>query len=136
MLTTILPAAILVITMLLQFQRAIGSRTLDSTPVTYHVGDDEGWDLSIDMQSWTRGKEFHAGDSLVFEYDDQRFDVVLVNKEGFDSCTVNDGAKVLDSGNDKVQLAFGANYFIDSVANICSGGLKMFINATAPPLSF
>ncbi|KAE8721767.1 putative Early nodulin-like protein 22 [Hibiscus syriacus] len=130
MATTILPAAVLAIITLLQFQ------AIDSTPVTYHVGDEEGWDLSIDMQSWTRGKNFHAGDFLVFEFDDQRFDVALVNEEGFDTCTVNAGAKVLDSGSEKVQLAFGANYFIDSVSDICAGGLKMAINATAPPPLF
>ncbi|KAE8668338.1 putative Early nodulin-like protein 22 [Hibiscus syriacus] len=130
MATTILPAAILAIIILLQFQ------AIDSSPVTYHVGDEFGWDLVIDMQSWARGKKFHAGDFLVFEYDDQRYDVALVNEEGFNTCTVNDGAKVLDSGSDKVQLAFGANYFIDSVADVCAGGMKMAINATAPPPLF
>ncbi|GMI74410.1 early nodulin-like protein 22 [Hibiscus trionum] len=134
MLTPILPAAVLVIIMLLQFQ-AIDSRTLDSKPVTYRVGDEFGWDLTIDMQSWTRGKNFHAGDILVFVYDSQSFDVALVNQTGFDTCTVNDGAKVLDSGKNKIQLAFGANYFIDSVASVCAGGMKMAINATAPPPS-
>ncbi|XVE94035.1 hypothetical protein REPUB_Repub01dG0245500 [Reevesia pubescens] len=117
--------------MLLQFE-AIHSRIIDSQPTTYMVGDDEGWDLSINMQSWTKGKNFHAGDFLVFKYDD-RFNVVIVNEEGYDSCTVNDGAKEFNSGNDKIQLAFGSNYFIDSEADVCAAGLKMAINATTPP---
>ncbi|XWS55216.1 hypothetical protein CRYUN_Cryun10bG0155700 [Craigia yunnanensis] len=128
------PVAILFL-MLLQFE-AIHSRILESKPTTYIVGDDEGWDLSIDMQSWTRGKNFHAGDLLVFNFDYQRFDVAIVNKAGFDSCTVNDGAKVFDSGNETIPLVLGPNYFIDSVADVCAAGLKMAIDATAPPPSF
>ncbi|XWS55217.1 hypothetical protein CRYUN_Cryun10bG0155800 [Craigia yunnanensis] len=124
------PVAILFL-MLLQFE-AIHSRILESKPTTYIVGDDEGWDLSIDMQSWTRGKNFHA----VFNFDDQRFDVAIVNKAGFDSCTVNDGAKVFDSGNETIPLVLGPNYFIDSVADVYAAGLKMVIDATAPPPSF
>ncbi|XP_022762096.1 basic blue protein-like [Durio zibethinus] len=129
----VVPAAILLSLMLLQFE-GVHSRIIDSKPTTYMVGDDSGWDLVIDMQSWTRGKNFHAGDILVFKYDEQ-FNVAVVNQTGYDSCTVNDGAKVYDSGNTEIQLAFGANYFIDSAADVCAAGMKMFINATAPPPS-
>ncbi|XWS55218.1 hypothetical protein CRYUN_Cryun10bG0155900 [Craigia yunnanensis] len=94
-----------------------------------------GWDLVIDMESWTQGKHFHAGDILVFKYDDQMFDVAVVNQTGHDSCTVNDGAKVYNSGNTNIHLVFGANYFIDSAVDVCAAGLKMAINATAPPPS-
>ncbi|OMO79946.1 Plastocyanin-like protein [Corchorus capsularis] len=108
---------------------AIRGRQSNSKPSTYIVGGEDGWDLAIDMQSWARGKKFHA----VFKYDDQRFDVAVVNKEGHDSCSVNEGAKVFDSGYDKIRLAFGPNYFIDSAPDVCAAGMKMAINATAPP---
>ena len=72
----------------------------------------------------------------VFKYDDDRFDVAMVNKQGHDSCTVNQGAQVFDSGDDRIRLAFGANYFIDSDSDICAAGMKMAINATAPPPSY
>ncbi|XVF68113.1 hypothetical protein PTKIN_Ptkin10aG0176900 [Pterospermum kingtungense] len=87
-------AAAILFLMLLQFEANIHSKT-------YMVGDDEGWDLSIDMQSWARGKNFFAGDTLVFKYDD-RFDVAVVNQAGHDSCTVNEGAKVFASGDDEI----------------------------------
>ncbi|KAH1057169.1 hypothetical protein J1N35_035234 [Gossypium stocksii] len=99
------------------------------------VGDEGGWDSGLDMEGWTKGKNFHAGDFLVFTYDNQQFDVAVVNQTGHDSCTPNEGAKVLNSGNDKIQLALGANYFIDTVADVCAAGMKMAINATAPPPS-
>ncbi|XVF45738.1 hypothetical protein PTKIN_Ptkin02bG0230500 [Pterospermum kingtungense] len=127
-------AAMLIFFMLLHLQfEAIHCRVSHSKPTTYIVGDEEGWDLVISMEGWTRGKNFHAGDILDFKYDDQKFDVAVVNKEGHDTCTVNEGAKVYSSGHTKIQLVFGANYFIDTVPDICSGGLKMAINATAPP---
>ncbi|XWS62536.1 hypothetical protein CRYUN_Cryun06bG0019800 [Craigia yunnanensis] len=121
--------------MLLQFEAIYSGIPHSQQPTTYIVGDEEGWDLVIDMESWTRGKDFHAGDLLVFNYDYQMYDVVVVNQTGHDSCTVNDGAKVFNSGHDQIQLAFGANYFINSVSDVCAAGLKMAINATAPPPS-
>ncbi|XWS55219.1 hypothetical protein CRYUN_Cryun10bG0156000 [Craigia yunnanensis] len=115
---------------LLQLQyEAIHSAT------TYLVGDDIGWDPSIDLEGWTRGKNFHAGDFPKFKYDDERIDVAVVNKEGHDTCTVNEGAQVFDSGDDTISLAFGANYFIDSESDLCAVGMKMAINATKPPSS-
>ncbi|MBA0568060.1 hypothetical protein Golob_005577 [Gossypium lobatum] len=122
-------AIIMVILMVLQFG------AIHSKPTTYMVGDEDGWDSGLDMEGWTKGKTFHAGDFLVFTYDDQQFDVAVVNQTGHDSCTLNEGAKVFHSGNDKIQLAFGANYFIDTVADLCAIGMKMAINATAPPPS-
>ncbi|XP_022748593.1 basic blue protein-like [Durio zibethinus] len=127
--------AAMLLFMVLQFQ-AIHARVRHSQPTTYIVGDEEGWDMIYDMESWTQGKPFHAGDLLVFKYDDQRFNVAVVNQEGHDSCTLNDGAKVFDSGNTNISLVFGANYFIDSAPEICAAGMKMAINATAPPPSF
>ncbi|XVE94034.1 hypothetical protein REPUB_Repub01dG0245400 [Reevesia pubescens] len=134
-LNIVVPTATFFLILLLQFDVIHSRIHYSSQPTTYMVGDEEGWDLVIDMQSWARGKNFHAGDILVFKYDDQMFDVVEVNQTGHDSCTVNDGAKVFESGNDKIQLAFGANYFIDSTADVCAAGMKMAINATSPPLS-
>ncbi|MBA0777523.1 hypothetical protein Gotri_005534 [Gossypium trilobum] len=108
-------AIIMVILMVLQFG------AIHSKPTTYMVGDEDGWDSGLDME--------------VFTYDGQQFDVAVVNQTGHDSCTLNEGAKVFHSGNDKIQLAFGANYFIDTVADLCAAGMKMAINATAPPPS-
>ncbi|XVE67346.1 hypothetical protein DITRI_Ditri08aG0153200 [Diplodiscus trichospermus] len=124
--SVLIPAAMLFL-ILLQFDAVH-----PYVPVTYKVGDDEGWDLSIDMQAWARGKDFHSGDVLEFIYDEQ-FDVVVTNKTGHDTCTRYDEDTRFNTGDDKITLVFGANYFIDSVSNICAAGMKMAIDATAPP---
>ncbi|GMI87961.1 early nodulin-like protein 22 [Hibiscus trionum] len=105
------------------------------TPVHYMVGDEDGWDPVISMQGWAQGKHFHAGDVLEFKYDDA-FDVSIVDKAGYDDCFVSDTSIQFSDGDDNITLAFGANYFISSLpTNICAGGMKMAINATAPPPS-
>lgn len=38
--------------------------TIHSMPTTYIVGDEDGRDSGNDMEAWTRGKNFHAGDIL------------------------------------------------------------------------
>ncbi|XP_021298444.1 basic blue protein-like [Herrania umbratica] len=122
--------ALAILLLMLQYE------AIHSASVTYKVGDDNGWDPSISLEAWTRGKNFHAGDILEFIYDDQLFNVVVVDKKGHDTCTVNDGATEFDSGDDKIPLAFGANYFICSTrSDLCAAGMKMAINATAPPPS-
>ncbi|KAK6232167.1 Phytocyanin domain - like 10 [Theobroma cacao] len=100
---------------------------IHSAPTTYMVRDDNGW---------TRGKNFLTSDILEFIYDEQLFNVVVVDKNGHDTCTVNDGAMEFDSGDDKIPLAFGANYFICSTQpDLCAAIIKMAINATTPPPS-
>ncbi|MCI81915.1 basic blue protein, partial [Trifolium medium] len=38
------------------------------------------------------------------------------------------GAQVLRTGNDEIELASGANYFICIVPGHCQTGMKIFIN--------
>ncbi|EOA37394.1 hypothetical protein CARUB_v10011266mg [Capsella rubella] len=102
-------------------------------PTTYFVGGQDGWDPVILMDTWARGKTFYAGDILVFKYDDQRSNVVVVNRIGYETCTANEGAVEYSSGNDRIQLHYGYNYFIGTYTpEDCSTGLKMAIKALAP----
>ncbi|OMO92085.1 Plastocyanin-like protein [Corchorus olitorius] len=106
---------------------------ISTAAVTYKVGDEEGWDPVVSMESWTKGKTFFAGDVLEFIYDDP-YDVAVVNKTAHDDCSLNDASIVLErTGDNKYTLPFGANYFIDSHPDICALGLKMAIDAKAPP---
>ncbi|XP_021901484.1 basic blue protein-like [Carica papaya] len=105
-----------------------------SAPKTWIVGDEYGWDTIINVEQWPEGKHFYAGDILVFNYDYQDSNVVkLLNKTGYDTCTKPEGAEEYESGNDKIPLDFGLNHFISGYPVQCQAGLKMFINATAPP---
>ncbi|XP_010537537.1 PREDICTED: basic blue protein [Tarenaya hassleriana] len=101
---------------------------------TYVVGGDDGWDLAIPMYTWPQGKTFYAGDILVFKYDPQDSNVMVVNRTAYETCRPNDGAREFDSGNDRIQLNYGYNYFIGTYNEYdCGAGLKMAIRALASP---
>ncbi|XP_010476944.1 PREDICTED: basic blue protein-like [Camelina sativa] len=99
-------------------------------PTTYIVGGEDGWDPVIPMDSWAQGKTFYAGDILEFKYDYQRFNMVVVNRTGYETCQANDGAEEYYSGDDKIQLHYGYNYFIGTYTpEDCTTGLKLAVNA-------
>ncbi|KAK6228603.1 hypothetical protein QQP08_005060 [Theobroma cacao] len=64
---TVRGSSILALAMLLLM---LQYETIHSAPTTYVVGDDNGWDPSISLEGWTRGKNFHADDILEFIYDE------------------------------------------------------------------
>ncbi|KAL8141376.1 hypothetical protein V2J09_007397 [Rumex salicifolius] len=93
----------------------------------YTVGGPSGWTFNVD--TWPKGKNFKAGDVLVFNYDGTQHNVVQVDRRGYTGCTSNKGAKVLQSGKDRVKLAKGHNYFICTFTGHCQSGMKIAINA-------
>ncbi|XP_055819240.1 basic blue protein-like [Solanum dulcamara] len=97
--------------------------TIAST--TYNVGDSDGWTLGV--SNWPNGKNFKAGDVLVFNYPKSVHNVVIVNKADYDNCKPS--GKIFNSGNDKVTLRKGTTYFICGIAGHCDGGQKIAITA-------
>ncbi|EEF33767.1 Chemocyanin precursor, putative [Ricinus communis] len=102
-------------------------------PAIYRVGDGFGWSPTTSMEVWPQGKKFYAGDILVFKYDDQLYNVVVDDKEGHDTCTVSEKSVTYDSGNDRIELVYGHNYFICGNPDDCQAGMKMVVYAEAPP---
>lgn len=98
-----------------------------ASAATYYVGDSSGWSLS--SGSWPHGKQFHAGDTLVFRYMPWLHNVVAVDEEGYNGCSTPPGARTYQSGNDSVRLARGNNHFICTHLGHCSLGMKMVVNA-------
>ncbi|KAJ8450356.1 hypothetical protein Cgig2_004813 [Carnegiea gigantea] len=76
----------------------------------YTVGGAAGWTLNVN--SWSSGKSFNAGDVLAFNYDKTIHNVVQVDKKGYDNCSSPKGAKVYQTGKDRIKLKSGHNYFI------------------------
>jgi hypothetical protein len=94
----------------------------------FTVGDRGGWGMGAG--SWANGKRFKAGDVLVFKYDSSAHNVVAVNAAGYKGCTAAPrGAKVYKSGNDRVTLARGTNYFICNFPGHCQAGMKIAVTA-------
>ncbi|KAK6156942.1 hypothetical protein DH2020_011190 [Rehmannia glutinosa] len=94
----------------------------------YTVGDSSGWTFYV--AGWENGKNFKAGDTLVFKYSPTAHDVVVVDKSSYDSCSVPANATTYNSGNDEISLGKGANYFICSIPGHCQPGrMKIAANA-------
>ncbi|KAL1191884.1 Mavicyanin [Cardamine amara subsp. amara] len=105
---------------------------------TYKVGDYHGWTGNYDMYySWTKGKEFHVGDSLVFNYDHNVNDVTQVSgglKYRF--CDSSSPKAVYKTGQDVVNLTEpGYNFFITSNHSLCISGQKLFVLVVQEPPS-
>ncbi|KAK8921392.1 hypothetical protein KSP39_PZI020566 [Platanthera zijinensis] len=96
----------------------------------YVVGDSKGWNWGFNGANWVKGKKFKAGDILVFRYNPAAHYVVKVNIDGYKSCSVVRDGLVYLSGNDRVKLTKGTNYFICTNSNYCAvGGMKLFVMA-------
>ncbi|NP_001265957.1 basic blue protein-like precursor [Cicer arietinum] len=93
----------------------------------YTVGGAGGW--TFNTIAWPNGKNFKAGDTLVFNYSPGAHNVVAVSKAGYGSCKTPRGAKVYRSGKDQIRLARGQNYFICNYVGHCESGMKIAINA-------
>ncbi|XP_062075886.1 blue copper protein 1b-like [Humulus lupulus] len=94
--------------------------------VDYLVGDDAGWTVGFDYQTWAQDKMFFVGDRLVFNYPAGVHNVFKVNGTDFRQCTTPVGAVPLTSGNDVITLATpGRKWYLCGVSNHCSIGQKL-----------
>ncbi|ONH92944.1 hypothetical protein PRUPE_8G203900 [Prunus persica] len=95
---------------------------------TFTVGGNSGWTFNV--ENWTDGKKFKAGDILVFNYDPSSHDVAVVDANEFTSCSASSNSKTFSTGKDRVKLSKGLNYFICTVPGHCNGGVKISVNAS------
>ncbi|KAG7579488.1 Cupredoxin [Arabidopsis thaliana x Arabidopsis arenosa] len=91
----------------------------------YKVGGSNGW--TGKKNSWAVHKEFHVGDSLIFEYDQNINDVIQVSGAlEYESCDSSSPKAVYNTGHDVVTLKEpGYHYFISSNRIQCVHGLKL-----------
>ncbi|KAF2321339.1 hypothetical protein GH714_040408 [Hevea brasiliensis] len=101
---------------------------LTSAATTYIVGDNSGWDISTDLDTWAQGKNFVVGDVLLFQYTSSN-SVNEVTKESFDGCNTTHVIKTYTNGNTTVTLSRpGPWYFISGNKLYCLGGMKLEVN--------
>ncbi|CAH2039135.1 unnamed protein product [Thlaspi arvense] len=104
----------------------------------YKVGDSDGWTPKDDVYyDWANLKEFHVGDSLVFEYDRNVNDVTLVSGAlEYEFCDSSSPKAIYNTGNDVVTLTEpGFYYFITSNQAQCASGQKLDILVVHDPSS-
>ncbi|KAF4376225.1 hypothetical protein F8388_018894 [Cannabis sativa] len=108
------------------------SGVMFASATKYVVGDRTGgWAFGVSC-NWPPhpGKPiFKANDTLVFKYSAGHHNVARVSKDGYRNCTAGEGAQVYSSGNDKIQLVKGKNYFICTYPNHCTFGVRLTVTA-------
>ncbi|KAA3453579.1 blue copper protein-like [Gossypium australe] len=98
-----------------------------SLAAVYTVGDASGWTTGFDYSTWTQGKTFKVGDTLVFKY--PTFHTVdEVSSSDYSTCTVGNAIRSDNSGSTTVTLkAAGTHYFICGVVGHCGNGMKLAV---------
>ncbi|PSR99855.1 Blue copper protein [Actinidia chinensis var. chinensis] len=102
-----------------------------SLATDYTVGESSGWAMGTDYSTWTSGKTFTVGDSLVFNYASGHT-VDLVSGSDYSTCTVGNAIKTDSSGATTFPLkTAGTYYFICGVSGHCGSGMKLKLTVAA-----
>ncbi|KAM0846910.1 hypothetical protein ACQ4PT_055411 [Festuca glaucescens] len=118
--------------LLLAAAAVVASLAAQASAEVYMVGDSDGWTLKY-PSSWTDGKNFTTGDSLVFTYAAGQHTVVEVTGAGFKACDMTGNAVLgsWSSGSDTIKLdTAGRRWFICGVGNHCVQGMKLLVVTT------
>ncbi|GLU00364.1 hypothetical protein SLE2022_177410 [Rubroshorea leprosula] len=103
----------------------------------YIVGDGNGWNQGVDYNSWTQGKTFNVGDTLLFTYGGNH-GVDVVDKSDYDNCVSSNALNSYSNGNTTVTLSkAGSMYFMCPTLGHCSSGMKLEVtvgsSSSSPP---
>ncbi|KAA8539753.1 hypothetical protein F0562_026445 [Nyssa sinensis] len=91
----------------------------------YIVGDSAGWDISTDLDTWSKGKKFVVGDILLFQYSSS-YSVSEVTRESYRACSTTNVIQSSSNGNTSFTLSRpGDEYFICGNKLYCLGGMKL-----------
>ncbi|KDP41427.1 hypothetical protein JCGZ_15834 [Jatropha curcas] len=110
---------------------AILVMVVPSSATVYTVGDTSGWTMGVDYSTWTSGKTFAVGDSLVFNYGGGHT-VDEVSASDYNTCTVGNAITSDSSGATTVALkTAGTHYYICGVVGHCGSGMKLAVTVKA-----
>ncbi|GER33490.1 cupredoxin superfamily protein [Striga asiatica] len=94
---------------------------------THVVGGSQGWDQSIDFDSWASSQTFKVGDDLDFKYTSMH-SVVELKEDAYKKCDVGSPLNSFTDGDSKIKLSkAGTRYFACRTAGHCDGGMKVKI---------
>ncbi|KAL4278731.1 hypothetical protein GQ457_03G033580 [Hibiscus cannabinus] len=109
----------------------VSCMAVPSLAKVYTVGDSSGWTTGVDYSTWTSGKTFKVGDSLVFNYPSSHT-VDEVSSSDYSSCTVGNAITTDNSGATTIALnKAGTHYFICGVVGHCANGMKLAVKVEA-----
>ncbi|KAF5760567.1 putative Phytocyanin domain, cupredoxin [Helianthus annuus] len=102
--------------------------TLAGAQVVHHVvSGDHASDTSTDIGSWSSGRTFRVGDSLLFRYlPPQEMIVELASMEEYYSCDLTNPIKMYTDLENQVPLEKeGIRYFASASYEKCKNGVKL-----------
>ncbi|XVE84142.1 hypothetical protein DITRI_Ditri16bG0146000 [Diplodiscus trichospermus] len=104
-----------------------------SSAAQHVVGGSQGWDESVDLDSWASGRTFKVGDQLVFKYSSGLHSVIELESEtAYKNCDLGTAMDSKNTGNDIVELnKVGTRYFACGTSGHCNKGMKMKISTVA-----
>ncbi|XP_062215084.1 uclacyanin 1-like [Phragmites australis] len=101
-----------------------------------HVVGGSVWSIppSADLYSaWAANRTFLVGDNLVYRFEIGFYDVVQVSRREYEDCTTDDPFRTSRADPAVVPLdAVGVRYFVCSVGNYCSLGVKLYVTVQNP----
>nr|XP_043616093.1 mavicyanin-like [Erigeron canadensis] len=98
---------------------------ITSNANTYIVGDNSGWDISTNLDTWEQGKKFIVGDVLVFQYASTD-SVCEVGQESYRTCNTTKVINCFSDGNTSIPLTTpGERYFFCGNRLYCYSGMKL-----------
>ncbi|KAL6530328.1 hypothetical protein OROHE_014681 [Orobanche hederae] len=102
--------------------------TSTCSSTVYTVGENGGWDISTDIDSWKKDKTFSVGDTLLFQYS-QYHSVSEVTQKSYKVCNTTEVLQTSRNGNTSVALTGpGDRYFVCGKRLHCLGGMKLHVN--------
>ncbi|CAK8577028.1 unnamed protein product [Lathyrus sativus] len=101
-----------------------------SQALEFHVGGKDGWVLkpSDYYNHWAQRNRFQVNDTLSFKYNKKRDSVLVVKKEDYDSCNINNPKQKMDDGDSSFKLGdSGLYFFITGNVDHCKQGQKLVV---------
>ncbi|KAB1226560.1 Lamin-like protein [Morella rubra] len=109
-------------------------------PVLHRVGGGKNtWTPSINFTDWSTHEQFYVGDWLYFGFDKHVYNVLEVNKTGFENCIErNFITNITRGGRDVFNLTEARQYYFLCGRGHCFKGMKVAVDvhdyqAPTPP---
>ncbi|KAH0459661.1 hypothetical protein IEQ34_012475 [Dendrobium chrysotoxum] len=112
-----------------------------SAGMIFTVGDNAGWTIANgpNYTQWASGKTFHVGDTLLFKYNKNFHNVLLVKEPDFNACKNSSAIKEYNTGDDSITItSTGHHYYICGFPGHCQFGQKvdvLAVGSSAAPSS-
>nr|GEW10490.1 lamin-like protein [Tanacetum cinerariifolium] len=97
------------------------------------VGANRGWNPGLNYTLWANNHTFYVGDFISFRYQKFQYNVVEVNKTGYDNCTLDSAVGNWSSGKDFILLNKSQRYYFICGTGGCMNGMKVAIRVHPLP---